>query len=133
MEWNASLPVSPSAIRLTCRTFDTRPIAPDPVENLTITFQQAIPQSDSFGTDPLGRIDRVFITLRYTWTPPEFVGEGITGYQAWLDTVPAPDDRTGNLQQIGLTTSDELRRVFEEMDTNFTLYFQVTTAYKLIC
>ena len=125
MEWNTTLPSPPSPIQLTCRTFDTRPIAPDPVENLTITFQQAIPQSDT--SDQSGTFDRIFITLRYTWTAPEFVGEGITGYQSWLDTVPGPDDQTGNLQQIGLnTTSDELRRLFEETDTNFTLYFQVS-------
>ena len=116
--------MSPPVITVNCLTYDVRPIAPDPVENLEITFQQAIPQSDRPGS---GTIDRVFITLRYTWTAPEFVGEGITGYQAWLDEVPGPNDQTGNLQQIGLTTSDELRRVFEVSDTNFTLYFQVST------
>ena len=125
VQWNATLPVSPPPILLTCRTFDTRPIAPDPVENLTITFQQAIPQSDT--PNQPGTFDRIFITLHYTWTAPEFVGEGIAGYQSWLDTVPGPDDQTGNLQQIRRnTTSDELIRLFEVTDTNFTLYFQVS-------
>ena len=120
-----STPRSPPIIQVHCQTYDVQPIAPDPVENLTITFQQAIPQSDT-PNDESGRFERIFITLRYTWTPPEFVGEGITGYQAWLDTVPGPDDQTGNIRQIGVMTSDEWRRLFDASDTNFTLYFQVS-------
>ena len=124
LEWR-STPRNPPAIRVTCNTYDVRPIAPDSVENLTITFQRAIPQSDT-PNDPSGRFDRIFITLRYTWTRPDFQGEGITGYQAWLDRVPGPDDRTGIIHQIGAMTSDELRRQFDASDTNFTLYFQVS-------
>ena len=124
MKWR-STPRDPPNINLMCNTYDVRPIAPDRVENLTITFQRAIPQSDT-PNDLSGRFDRIFITLRYTWTPPEFVGEGITGYQAWLDRVPGPDDRTGNIHQIGITTSDVLRTQVDASDTNFTLYFQVS-------
>ena len=85
---------------------------------------QAFPQSDTPSSS--GSFERIFITLRYTWTIPEFKGEGITGYEAWLDRAPAPENPTGSLQQIGLTTSDELRKLFEESDANFTLYFQVS-------
>ena len=90
---------------------------------------QAFPQSDT--PSESGSFEQIFITLRYTWTAPEFEGEGITGYKAWLDRMPAPENPTGSLQQIGLTTSDELRRLFEESDTNFTLYFQVRFAWFL--
>ena len=118
--------MTPPFISVDCLTYDVRPIAPDPVENLQITFQQALPQSDRSGS---GTIDRIFITLRYTWIAPEFVGEGITGYQAWLAKEPTPERgiiAIGNLHQIGPNaTSDELRTVFNESDTNFTLYFQV--------
>jgi hypothetical protein len=88
---------------------------------------QAFPQSDT--PDPSGSFERVFITLRYTWTAPEFEGEGITGYQAWLDKAPAPENPTGSLQEIGVTTSDVLRKLFEESNTNFTLYFQVSWVF----
>ena len=115
--------MSAGAIQHTCLIYDVRPIPPDRVENLTITGQEAIPQSDS-SDPPSETINRVFITLWYTWRAPRFVGEGITGYQAWLGRTPV-GDQTGNLQQIGLTNVDVLRRVFETSNTNFTLYFQV--------
>ena len=125
MGWDTSLPRSPNAISLSCQTYDVRPIAPDPVEDLTVTFMQAFPQSDT--PSPSGSFERLFITLRYTWTAPEFEGEGITGYQARLERAPAPEKPTGSLQQIGLmTNSDVLRKLFEESDANFTLYFQVS-------
>ena len=119
------MPVNPAIIQKTCQTYDVRPIAPDPVENLTITFKQAFPQSETL--DPEGGFDRVFITLRYTWTAPEFEGEGITGYEAWLDRQPAPENPTGSLHEIAgrTTTNDVLRTLFEESDANFILYFQV--------
>jgi hypothetical protein len=88
---------------------------------------QAFPQSDT--PDPSGSFKRVFITLRYTWTAPDFQGEGITGYQARLSREPAPESgmlSIGNLHQIGRDAiQDELIATFNESDTNFTLYFQV--------
>ena len=136
MEWNSSLPVAPPAIMATCLIYDVTPIPPDPVENIAITFQQVFPQSDNSGSiDQQGgsNIDRVFITLRYTWRAPDFQGEGITGYQAWLSKEPPPDSgiiSMGILRQIGRNaTRDELVAIFDESDTNFTLYFQVRIAW----
>ena len=124
VQWE-TLPRDPPPISLSCQTYDVRPIAPDPVENLIITFQQAVPQSDVPNLS--GMFNRIFITLNYTWTAPMFKGEGITGYEAWLNKEPAPENPTGILQQIDrLATSDGLRDLFDESDANFTLYFQVS-------
>ena len=127
VQWDSSFSgsLSPRDVSLSCQTYDVRPIAPDPVENLTITFQQAFPQSDM--PDLSGRFNRIFIRLDYTWIAPTFEGEGITGYEAWLDKEPAPENPTGSLQQINHTAmSDALIKLFEESDANFTLYFQVS-------
>ena len=131
MVWNTSpseCPRCPNDITLSCQVYDVPPIAPDPVQDLTVTFMQAFPQSDT--PSSLGSFERIFITLHYTWTAPEFKGEGITGYQAWLERAPAPEKPTGSLQQIGLmTNSDVLRKLFEDSDANFTLYFQVRSPW----
>lgn len=114
------LPRQPPAISASCLVYDVTPIPPDPVKDATITFQQVVLERDHHG------IDRTIITLRYTWSAPTFKGEGITGYQAWLSMEPAPVISMSNLREIGRNaTRDELVRVFEESDTNFTLYFQV--------
>jgi hypothetical protein len=133
--WNSSLPVVPPAIFVTCLVYDVTPIPPDPVENVAITFQQVIPQTDHPAStsvnqqDGTNRIDRLVITLRYSWSAPDFQGEGITGYQARLSREPAPENgmlSMGNLHQIGRDAiQDELIATFNESDTNFTLYFQV--------
>ena len=134
-EWINSLPTSPPAIAVTCLVYDVTPIPPDPVENVAITFQEVLPQSDNPGSinqQGVSNIERVVITLRYTWRAPDFHGEGIAGYQAWLSKEPAPESGMilmGNVRQIGRnTTRDELVATFDESDTNFTLYFQVRNA-----
>lgn len=125
--WNSRLPRNPPFISASCIVYDVRPVPPDPVKNVRITFQQIIPQT---ATDQQGgRISQFVITLRYTWRRPDFQGEGIAGYQAWLSRDIAPE--RGAIVSDGLQLSgpnaarDELVAVFNESDTNFTLYFQV--------
>ena len=114
---------------MSCDISDVAPIPPDLVENVVITFQQAIPQLDGSMVDATGQFNEVVVTLRYMWSPPEFQGEGISGYQAWLERMSASDDVTQNLHLIGSSaTSDELQVTFNESNTNFTLYFQVRIA-----
>lgn len=124
MEWNSNIPRFPPTISATCQVYDVTPIPPDPVENIVITFQQVISEQ---------QIGRTFITLHYTWRAPDFQGEGINGYQVWLNREPAPIIATGGFRQIGQNAmNDELRMVFNESDTNFTLYFQVRVAYLIV-
>ena len=104
-------------IQHTCLIYDVRPIPPDRVEKLTITRQKATPLGNSS--------DLLSIRLRYTWRAPRFVGEGITGYQAWLGRTPV-GDKAGNLRRIGLTNVAVMIRVFQASNTNFTLYLQVS-------
>ena len=134
LSWNNTLPVVPPAISATCLVYDVTPIPPDPVENLAITFQQVIPEIDDTTSSSVNqqhgsRINRLVITLQYTWSAPDFQGEGITGYQSRLSLEPAPENgmpSTGILRQIGRNAmQDELTAIFEESDTNVTLYFQV--------
>ena len=140
--WNNSLPVVPPAISATCLVYDVTPIPPDPVENIAITFQQVIPQTDnpastSENQQSGSRINRLVITLRYMWSAPDFQGEGITGYQSRLSLEPAPESdmlSTGILHQIGRNAvQDELTATFEDSDTNVTLYFQVRIAWFCSC
>ena len=105
-----------------CDIFDVTPIPPDQVNNVEITVQEVVPQ-----TDNSGKIDGVLVTLRYMWMPPEFQGEGITGYQTWLEMRPAPNDPGERLYLIlSNATSNEIQATFNESSPNFTLYFQVS-------
>ena len=110
------------AISASCNVFNVGPIPPDPVGDVVITFGEAFPQDD-----------RYFITLRYNWTAPSFQGEGITGYEVWLQREPAPQTTEINLQQLAAgSRSAETQANFLSMDGNFTLYFQVGTISKSI-
>ena len=134
LEWTVDLPMTPPAISATCVVYDVTPIPPDPVENVVITFQHILPLTNDLVSvhQQGGRrmIDRLVVILRYTWSAPDFQGEGISGYQALLSRQPASDEGSvrlmGNLHQIGYNvTHDELVAIFDEPDTTFTLYFQV--------
>ena len=139
MEWTVDLPMRLPAISATCVVYDVTPIPPDPIENVAITFQQVLPLTNDPGSvdQPSGRImiDRLVVTLRYSWSAPNFHGEGITGYQARLSREPAAPDEgrmrlMEDLRQIGRNAMrDELMATFNESDTNFTLYFQVGTVW----
>ena len=124
----------PTLPQVSCDINDVAAIPPDPVDNVQITFQQVIPQSDESAMDATDRITRVIIvTLRYTWTAPQFPGEGITRYQAWLERRPAPRGQSQNLHLIRRdATSDELQATFDESNPNFTLYFQASLAINFL-
>ena len=104
---------------MSCNVYDVTPIPPDPVENVEVTFQQVFI-----------RDEQIVVTLRYSWTAPAFLGEGITGYQVWLDRLPAPDDPEEPLQELGVgNTMAETVKEFAGLDTNFDLYLQVSTGH----
>ena len=105
------------SVEAACTTFNVRPIPPGSVENIVLTFTEAFPKEP-----------RYIVTLRYNWTAPDFPGEGITGYQAWLEKDPAPTEvESGKrLQQLGANKrSAETQAGFESNTANFILYFQV--------
>ena len=91
IQWKVS---NVDTVQALCDTFDVIPIPPDPVNNVSITFQEAFPQGNQH-----------FVTLRYTWTPPSFEGEGVTGYQVWLEETPAPQTISQRLQQLAADCS----------------------------
>ena len=104
-----------TAVQALCDIFTVVPIPPDPVENVVITFNEAFPQND-----------RYFVTVRYNWTAPTFQGEGITGYEVWLQRELASPNTERNLQQLGAESrAAETRDGFVSSTANFTLYFQV--------
>ena len=113
-----------------CHIDDVGPIPPDPVSDVKITFLQVVPQTNGSLN---GQVSRVVVTLRYNWSTPAFQGEGITGYEVWLERRPAPDGQlTQLLHLLGpQATDDELQAMFSESDTNFTLYFQVSNQASL--
>ena len=118
MRFVPTLPRPPPLLQVSCDVYDVTPIPPDPVENVEVTFQQA-----------LIRNEKVVVTLQYSWSAPVFRGEGITGYQIWLEREPAPADPEGPLQEVGagdmMADSDE---EFGGLDTNFDIYLQVSQA-----
>ena len=116
VQWNTVFQ-RPSAVQALCTTFNVHPIPPDSVENIVLTFTEAFPKDPQY-----------IVTLRYNWTAPDFPGEGIIGYQAWLEKDPAPTEvESGKrLQQLGANErSAQTQAGFESNTANFILYFQV--------
>ena len=103
-------------VQVFCNIFSVTPVAPDPVENVVLTFVETITENS-----------QLIVTLRYSWTSPTFPGEGITGFQIWLGREPAPATLAEEkLQEAGASEhSAETRAVFQATTDSFNLYLQV--------
>ena len=108
-------------VQVSCEIFSVTPVAPDPVENFSLTFVETILQKSQY-----------FVTLQYNWTSPTFGGEGISGFQVWLEREPAPAMiDAGRLQEVGANNqSAETRALFEASTDGFDLYLQVISFYR---
>ena len=113
MQWLTKLPQAPPVIQVSCDIYDVAPIPPDQVENVILAFRDIVHQ--------------VFVSLRYNWTAPDFPGEGITGYQVWLEKEPAPNNQTRGLQLVRPDSRNaETQAVFVTPNGSLALYFQVS-------
>ena len=112
--WNSNVG-DLSSVQIICETSNVAPIPPDVVEDVSVTFGQAFPRGGQY-----------FVTLQYTWTQPAFQGEGVTGYQVWLDEEsPAPETIQPRLELSPNSSSGEIQASFTSATSNFILYFQV--------
>ena len=110
-------------MQIECETFDVAPIPPDVVEDVSVTFGQAFPRGGQY-----------FVTLQYTWTQPAFKGEGVTGYQVWLNEESlAPETIQPRLELSPNSSSGETQAPFTSATSNFILYFQVCNYYEYTC
>ena len=107
-------------VQVFCEIYPVALGAPDPVENVILTFMEILVQNSQH-----------IITLRYNWISPIFHGEGITGFQIWLGREPASTVvAEGRLQEVGANDhSAETRAVFQATTDSFNLYLQVILIY----
>ena len=126
--WNSTLvpnPVAIAPISASCVLTGLELIPPDPVSNVEINFNNSrAGASIDFGS---------FLTLEFSWSPPEFLGSGLQSYQIWLEERMAqdvPEYPTVSPLVFGSgITSGNLIRVYEgKTTTEFQLYFQVGRA-----
>ena len=106
----------PSPVGRSCEVRNVGPFPPDPVTDL-----QLVSISQQFSLDS----KFVTVTIQFNWTSPEFAGEGIVGYQVWLDRLPATDDVTRNITHGALDRSAEIEMQFAVEDDSFYLVLQV--------
>ena len=115
VRWKAFFQRIPQ-VQAFCNIFSVTPVALDPVENVVLTFVETILQKSQY-----------FVTLQCNWTAPTFQGEGISGFQVWLDREPAPATvAEGSLQEVGANSqSVESQALFPASVDGFNIYLQV--------
>ena len=115
--WSPFLSPLPTGVGSSCQLRNVGPLPPDPVTNL-----QLLSARKQFTPDRRS----VVVTVQFNWTAPEFTGEGIVGYQVWLDRMPAPDDVTRLVTHGAQARAAEIERIFDIEGADFPVILQVS-------
>ena len=114
--WSPNSSSLPTGVGSSCQLRNVGLFPPDPVTNLQLLLarKQVTPDRRS-----------VVVTVQFNWTAPEFTGEGIVGYQVWLDRMPAPDNVTRFITHGAQARAAEIEMIFDNEYADFSVILQV--------